>query len=61
MLSDETNKIKIKIIFKKGPKIEWSQPNLIFKTRDTNHEVGLQHERQTQKNNNVKFPTNQNN
>jgi hypothetical protein len=37
MLRDETKKL----IIKKGPKKEWIQPNLIFKTHDMNHEVGL--------------------
>jgi len=38
---------RTKIIYiKKGPKNDRIQPDLIFETRDTNHEAELQHKRQ---------------
>jgi hypothetical protein len=36
MLKDEIKKIN----FKKEPKKDWSQPELIFKTRDSCHKAG---------------------
>jgi hypothetical protein len=40
-----TTRTKI-INIKKGPKNNRIQPDLIFKTRDTNYEAELQHKRQ---------------